>query len=614
MDINKKIIEEINRFRMMSGYQPGKMINEQFFNLLVEQNETKYSGIHEITWAEVGGNGNEFQIGRDRDGYLNSTIGTIQDDVLTLNDIGNYIFDKRKYPKTIEQVELLETQGKLRISNPVAADYSKMPKEEGKKLNKNTPTVDDKIKRRDVRRSQKMNKKIVQYVIESADWAGSNNGSMVIQSKFPIAQNVGPRRGFLFEGVKSNFDIAKPEGPEYMPVYSGESKPGDRVDDFDIGKNYKTYKDNMVMPNFKDDKVQEQFDDIVNEFAEYIDNGGFDKLTNVTIQGQADSANPTWDIPSGESSLDHSYGGIARKINYTSSELDEMNLYLARERARNYKNKLIAAIKERTGKEIKVKELEPISHRGQKDRRGGQWRSILLRANAPTLVVTEIDPIKQQQYNDYLKTKEEKDKELSSGLYPVGVGVGISGEGIWLENEESGGAPFAVSKTEPYVTGNFTTTEIFIREDIIDKYRIPKQPKTIQNAQFEFNESTPILSFTDGEGNTQVFELWGWSSAAEQGNSIAIGHDNGTLMDLVNWLGASQKTAGAGGGRFCSQKAASVVPFTVLSDSGRSVTYKKNVYYQVTNIWFAYASNQCKNYPPEIDYYSVPEIGDVFNK
>jgi hypothetical protein len=597
MDNNKKLIEEINRFRMMSWYQPGSLINEQKYTLI---NEQTYPGVNNITWMEEG-----FEVGSKRAGYIGKVIGTITDDVIELNEIGNYIFDKKGYSKTIDQIELLETQGKLKISDSDTKIINNLKQQ-------NNQTEPDKVKRRDVRRSQKMDKKILTYAIESADWIGSNNGSMVIQSRFPIAHNVGPRKGFLFASVSSKFDIAKPEGPEFMPVYSGETKPGDRVDDFDIGKNFKTYKDNMVMPNLKDATVKEQFDDIVNEFVNYIDNGGFDKLTNVTIQGQADSANPTWDIPSGESSLDHSYGGILKKLNYSSSELDKMNLYLARERAKNYKNKLIEAIKEKTGKEIKIKELDPISYRGQEGKRGGQWRSILLRANAPTLVVKEIDPIKQQQYNDYLKTKEEKEKELSSGLYPVGVGIGLLGEGVWLENED-GGAPFAVSKTEPYATNNFTTTGTFIRHDIIDEYNIPKEPKTIQNAQFEFNESTPILSFTDSDGNRQEFQLWQWTTAAQEGNIIALGHDNGTLGDIVNWLGASQKTPGAGGGAFCSQKAATVVPFTVLSDSGRAVKYKGITYYEVSNLWFAYSSNQCKNKPPEIDYYSVPEIGDSFN-
>jgi hypothetical protein len=332
---------------------------------------------------------------------------------------------------------------------------------------------------------------------------------MIIQSKFPIAYNVGPRRGFLFFAADSNFDIAKGEGPKYVPAYSGDSIPGDTIDDFNVGENFKVYKDNMVQPNLVD-LAKEQFDEIVKEFVDYINNGGFDKLTNVTIQGRADSANPTWDIPAGETSLDHSYGGIKRKSNYTDDELDQMNLYLARERAKNYKNKLIKEIKTQTGKEITIKELEPISYRGQQNRRGGQWRSILLVANAPTLEVINIDPIKKKEYEDYLKTKEEKDKELSSGLYPVEVGVGVLGDGIWLETSK-GEQPFALSKTEPYPTGDFTTTSVFIRQDIIEEYKIPDYPnRAISTAKFEFNTESPKLSFIDGNGNTQNFDLYSY--------------------------------------------------------------------------------------------------------
>jgi hypothetical protein len=603
---NKKLLEEINRFNMMSNYKPGHLINEQKYRLLKEET---YTGIYEITWSETGGNGNDFQVGSSgRGGYLNQVIGTIEDDVLRLNDIGNLIFDKRKYPKTIEQVELLETQGKLRISNPINADYSKMSK---KQVTQPEDTEDDGIKRRDVRRSKKMYKKKLEGLIEESDWLNGNSGSMIIQSKFPIAYNVGPRRGFLFFAADSNFDIAKGEGPKYVPAYSGDSIPGDTIDDFNVGENFKVYKDNMVQPNLVD-LAKEQFDQIVKEFVDYINNGGFDKLTNVTIQGRADSANPTWDIPAGETSLDHSYGGIKRKSNYTDDELDQMNLYLARERAKNYKNKLIKEIKTQTGKEITIKELEPISYRGQQNRRGGQWRSILLVANAPTLEVINIDPIKKKEYEDYLKTKEEKDKELSSGLYPVEVGVGVLGDGIWLETSK-GEQPFALSKTEPYPTGDFTTTSVFIRQDIIEEYKIPDYPnRAISTAKFEFNTESPKLSFIDGNGNTQNFDLYNWDSASTEGNSIARGHDNGTLGDIVNWLGSSRKIPGAGGGAYCTQKSATVVPFTVVSDSGRTVKYNGNIYSEVKNIWFAYASGECTNYPPKIDYYSVPEIDFVF--
>ena len=614
MDNNKKLLQEINRFRMMSSYQPGRMINEQFFNLLVEQNEENYSGIYEITWSDAG----------DMTVYLNEIIGTIQDNVLTLNKIGNYIFDKKGYSKTIEQVELLKTQGRLRISSPFGDGYSKMSKEEGKNLNKNTPTdiTKDEVKRRYVRQSKKMYKKSLENSINSANWNGKNTGSMIVQEDYPVAFNCGVYEGYLWLGSKGNFKVGEPSVPEYQPVYSGTPTPGDRLEDFEIGKDFKMYKDNMVQPKIYDGAGQKQFKEIVDDFVIYINNGGFDKLTNVTIQGKADSANPTWDIPSGESSLDHNYGGIKRKLNYTDEELDEMNLFLARERARNYKNKLIEAIKLQTGKEITIKELEPISYRGQANKRGGEWRSMSLKANAPVLEKIEIDPVKIQQYNDYLKTKEETEKQLSSGFYPISAKIGTS-VGLIDVDVDSEGVPIVISKEEIANSGGYTTKGVYLRVDAVEFYSIPDYPNnTINNAVVNITEEVKggYIRFTDTNGKTQRYSLIRFSDADYEGNTISLEHRNGGGK-WSPYMGGSDFNAGAsaqGQVQMCpgdEGKLASSVPFTVVDPQGKQINYKGNYYVQLKNIWFAYTAKLCGDpgLEEKIDYYSVPEIKKVFN-
>jgi hypothetical protein len=614
---NKKLLEEINRFNMMSNYKPGHLINEQRYRLLKEDT---YPGVHNITWMEPGGNGNDLQTSsNDRSGYLGSVIGTIEDDVLILNEIGNFIFDKRKYPKTIEQVELLETQGRLRISggDQEFIDKSKMSKEEADKL-----VEPDKIKRRYVRQSQRMFRDKIERDINSANWQGKNTGSMIIQSEYPAAYNCGGYLGYLWIGTKANFKIGKPSVPEYQPVYSGDSKPNDTIDDFEIGKDFKVYKDNMVQPKiFEEGPAKDQFDKIVEDFVIYIQNGGFDKLTNVTIQGRADSANPTWDIPAGETSLDHNYGGIRKKSSYSDDELDEMNLYLARERARNYKNKLIEAIKKETGKTISIKELEPISYRGQMGKRGGQWRSITLMANAPVLTVVDIDPVKLQKYNDYIKIRDEKQKELDSGYYPITVDIGTT-VGIVTIDVDSDGAPLAINRKELSNSGNYTTEGVYLRTDAVEYFSVPDYPSsTISNVSLRIGEEVKngSIRFTDTNGKTQIYSLVPFSEADYAGNTITLDHRTGG-GNVTPYMGGSDWNPGAapqGQARECpgdAGKIASSVPFTVIDPKGKQITYKGNYYVQVTNIWFAYTAMVCGDPKIQynIDYYNVPEFEYIF--
>jgi hypothetical protein len=615
---NKKLLEEINRFNMMSNYKPGHLINEQKYRLLKEDT---YPGVNNIIWMETGGNRNDLQTSpNDRSGYMDSVIGTIEDDVLVLNEIGNFIFDKRKYPKTIEQVELLETQGKLRISisDQEFLNLSKTTKEQGKNLE----IKPDKIKGRYVRQSQRMFRDKIEQDINSANWGGKDTGSMIVQSKYPAAYNCGNYLGFLWMGSEAKFNVGKPSLPEYQPVYSGDSKPGDTIDDFEIGKDFKVYKDNMVKPKIYDEgPAKVQFEEIVNEFVKYIINGGFDKLTNVTIQGRADSANPTWDIPAGETALDHNYGGIRKKSSYTDDELDEMNLYLARERARNYKNKLIEAIKKETGKTISIKELEPISYRGQVGKRGGQWRSISLMANAPILTIVDVDPVKLQKYNDYIKTKNEKQKELDSGYYPVTVDIGTT-VGMVTVDFDADGVPLAINRKELANSGNYTTEGVYLRTDAVEFYSIPDYPSaTISNVTVRIDDNVVggSIKFTDTNGKTQRYSLIPFSQADEKGNTITLGHRKGGGM-LSPYMGGSDYNPGASAqGQIQScpgnrGKIASSVPFTVIDPKGKQITYKGNYYIQLTNIWFAYTAMECGDPKIEknIDYYNVPEFEYIF--
>jgi hypothetical protein len=208
-----------------------------------------------------------------------------------------------------------------------------------------------------------------------------------------------------------------------LPGYSGPSTTttttgggGTELDEFNIPGDSLPFADNMVTPSFdKFANAKVEFDRIVTAFVNYINAGGFDKLNNITIQGSADSANPTLSVPAGYTELDHKppYDGL--------TDLNQMNLFLAKKRAENYAAKLIEEVKTRTGKTLNIKSQTPISYLGKGDSyRGPQFRSIKLTPNVPKLTVSEPTQT-PQPYDKYAP------KELPNAK-PVKITVTINGK------------------------------------------------------------------------------------------------------------------------------------------------------------------------------------------
>ena len=144
------------------------------------------------------------------------------------------------------------------------------------------------------------------------------------------------------------------------------------------------YADNMVMPYFnKFPEAEKQFGKIVEAFVKYINAGGGDKLTNVTIKGSADSAAPNERVPSGYNKLDHPGGKLFGGIPKT--DLKGRNQWLADNRAKQYANALIKVIKDRTGFDLKIEVLRGDNYYGEgSSKRGQEYRKITLTPNAPT--------------------------------------------------------------------------------------------------------------------------------------------------------------------------------------------------------------------------------------
>ena len=194
------------------------------------------------------------------------------------------------------------------------------------------------------------------------------------------------------------------------------------------------------------------------------------------------------DIPSGYNKLDHKYGGIKKKSQseYTDDELDEMNTFLARERAFNFKMALINAIKKQTGKKIEIKELTPINHRGQDGKRGGKYRSILLKPNAPIHKVIFTDPEKKKEYEEIVRKKKEREEIVKSGLYPSTVAFNLNGEfryitGVNVYDTTQGKQEIVdvYTNIEPGMGGRYTETKVFVRAELVEKYNFGKSDSDI---------------------------------------------------------------------------------------------------------------------------------------
>ena len=257
----------------------------------------------------------------------------------------------------------------------------------------------------------------------SENWNQEVSGSLNfdVNQTNPLAVNVG----------EGNYDI------RYITklVGGGKAIPGKEtppnvmvtIPRYNIEGGSLPYADNMVLPYFdKYPDAKQQFTEIVETFKEYINAGGGDKLTNVTIKGSADSGTPTLQVPSGYSKLDHP---SAKPYN-GKTDPKEMNQYLANTRANQYARALINDIKEKTGFDLKINVLEGDNFYGQGDgKRGEEFRKITLEPNA------EQHSVKNELKIDGKKTPGKNIKNESTKwmvpVYTDGVGKYREGYRVW---------------------------------------------------------------------------------------------------------------------------------------------------------------------------------------
>lgn len=424
--MNRHLLEEIRRFKLMVGYDPTEVLSEQI--RIVEA--VTFFGVTNLYYVK-------------NEDYVNAKhIGYIEDDTkkMVLNKDGQKILNKLDVP-----FEQLMAQGTVV-----------------------TDTFLEKFVEDQESRKTKLDKVLTS--IGGADWKMTTQGSgvMVVSNngRYPIATNIeGPS---LDPNRSTSYNLLSAEVTPYATkttVRQEGPKVTVFIGDANIGGTNKAFCDNMVKVNLTDKKNEEELNKIVNEIITYInapddENGrtALSKLNNMTIQGQADSARPTWSpgppCNSTTTELDHDYGGIEKKPKEqtTEEERHKMNKYLAEYRAKNYKNEIITRVKEKTGIDITITELEPLEYYGKGESyRGPQYRTMLFVSNAP-----------KHTYNDTNKTGKSSEvinyEKLKSAGYDM---VKIKELPTGQDTEIDLNAVMASGTNKFYVENNNTLIENF---------------------------------------------------------------------------------------------------------------------------------------------------------
>ena len=215
------------------------------------------------------------------------------------------------------------------------------------------------------------------------NWGGKNKGSLNFRQPGspppPLADGVTRKKYKLYNYSKiSKYVTSGEEITTTDQTFTSITLP-----DYDIGLIESSFNDNQIHPDFDHHtKAKEEFDEIVERLEDYINAGGVENLTNMTIQGSADSAKPTL---SGHDHGSNPYDGITNS--------SKRNQWLSDKRAQNYASLIIKEIKENTGKDITIDVLPGNNYYGQSGKRGLKWRSIEFKSNAPTYTPTAPDPV-----------------------------------------------------------------------------------------------------------------------------------------------------------------------------------------------------------------------------
>jgi hypothetical protein len=377
--MEKRILEEINRFKMISSYQPGKLITEQ--KLLNE--ETQWFGEDKYFMVIYKKNKKPKLV----------EIGTafVKKNIFIPTKKGKEILGRNQDSITwsqLERDEKFQFYRKLGGGNgTIVSDYE--VDEMVNQLIKQNNSYADEIESR------------LQQTKET-NWNKTNSGKILLNlgsslkyaNAIYIKVDSHPEKLFnLIEGP-----IIPGLSELSFKSRSAGTKTEIIIPNVKLNETVNTYCDNMIKPNLENPDVKQEFMSIMRSIKKYVDtpadeNGvtALSKLQNakITIFGQADSGRPGW-IPgypcrNTTNDLDHNYGGL-EKIpvkSRTEQYSKKMNEYLAENRAKQYGKLLSDEVKKLYGIDLNIQYTWK-EYFGEGDsKRGEKWRSIELKFNTP---------------------------------------------------------------------------------------------------------------------------------------------------------------------------------------------------------------------------------------
>lgn len=574
MSINKNLLEEINRFRMISSYQPGKLMTEQ----KIINEKTQFFG---KTYVYYNSTPNSI------DGV---TIGYVLDETNSFypNNNGAKLFDLQKNsPYKIDGSDsYFNDKWKFYTGNHTFMfDYE----------------LDDMVNN-----LQDKNKEIIQVLsdVEGADWKNGQSGSLIfISSKTPAASNIkGP--GVLDKNNTKSWNLLYSNTKKHYSVYDTPEKGTPPSTSsvtieqrFIINGARKTFCDNVVNVDLTGDNLIE-FNEIILKIKTYInspnDNQGKTALSKfgMNIMGQADSAAPGW-VPGPPCNLKskeigHDYGGMAikPKDQRTESELHQMNMYLATMRAKNYKTLIVNEIKKQTGLDIKIYELPAKEYYGQgESKRGSEWRSMVLTVTAPEHTFSDIIPIDGQIGTDPKMVDYEKIK--NAGYEKTKT--------VLKTNDQTN--PF--KKFNTIMKGETETYVEAIPENLNYLSKYTSNEYSISNASVSVNGDKFEFTITTNDGNIYKFEPKMGLKSGEASDDIA----SKALLSQFNCKAQGVKSGVDADGKFI--EFASFVT-TIggrphndsldMYDESSEVTINNITYYKIVSLGFQLVGTNCQAY------------------
>ena len=151
------------------------------------------------------------------------------------------------------------------------------------------------------------------------------------------------------------------------------------------------YPDNMVKPKFDSfPEAKKVYDMFIQSIVDFLKSASADKMGNFTIQGTADSARPTLDVPKGYSKLDHPgelYDG--------KKDPNEMNQYLADTRAKELGKIITQDVIDKTGVDISKNMVytKGINYYGQQGKRGFEFKKVNVTPSKTSVDIVEPSKI-----------------------------------------------------------------------------------------------------------------------------------------------------------------------------------------------------------------------------